>query len=825
MVEKNKQYQLLDKSAYTFTGCLTNPAEGLLLGNGDMAATVTVSQHEIRFRLTKSDCWDSRYQDIHARDCLTHDQLISWEKEYGFQWPTPVECDAPTPTWRENPENLHVYYASRTFHDYMHGPNPKPMGDFVVRHNGMYGVKISGKLEISTGLFTAVCDFGVGVLTLKAFIAKQSNTLHVRVESTDTIPKLQFILEKYPDNSAADMPLPVHEMEQERFGWLTQRIPAGYGVDEFAWCLAANYPAIRNNSYARGSYRIHLNNKMDKLNFQTIRTSTLEAGESFDCVVAATTTRQNGANLQEAAKALAEYEHEPDFTTAFSRQKDQMTAFWKKSGIWMEDEEAAKIWYRGIYAGNVFIKDNGMFPGVVCNIPVEDYSPWHGAQVWNMNIQRWTVHAFVTNHLEWIEAYTSALEKNRDVFQSFARENFGLEGIFPDFITIPFVPAEHAYVNNKWGRSMSMLGWIVQPVWFYYEYTKDLKWLKERAYPILREAAIFYAGFQKKYQKEPGADLYPSMQILEGPGWMPEFQGNRNLTDDLANFELVYNWAIQAAELLNVDPELKAQWQEAKSALPPIAYTWDGEKGTLAFGYSKELGYTDDTPYYLSKYLHGKWKNKESTNFPYDAQALWLIYPFEYLQGDGESDLEKVAAWRIRNMYDYTCHPNPLDESHGSVPYGALLRVDGRKWYDHTIKTIEECTLESGGYQMYIGSRTHKDSGAVGRMPETYVHPIQYISDILLQTQGGIVRVFPALPKGKAASFSGFRARGGFSVSADTDGANVHLEILSTLGGKCCIKLDEREVYSASTEILQENGYIYIDTEKGQTYSIDMRYV
>ena len=180
---------------------------------------------------------------------------------------------------------------------------------------------------------------------------------------------------------------------------------------------------------------------------------------------------------------------------------------------------------------------------------------------------------------------------------------------------------------------------------------------------------------------------------------------------------------------------------------------------------------------------------------------------------------------RIRNMHDHTCNPNPYDESHATGPYGALLRVDGRKWYEHTIKTIEECTQESGVYNMYFGSRTHRDSGVVGRMPETYVHPIQYISDILLQTQGGVIRVFPALPKGKEASFFGFRARGGFSVNADTDGTNVHLEILSTLGGKCHIELDEREVCSASAEIKCEKGFITMDTEAGQTYHIDMRYV
>ena len=75
-----RQAQLLQKAAFTFDGCLTNPMEGFVLGNGDMAAIVTAMQHEVRFHLTKSDCWDARYENDHRRDTLHHDDLIKWEK-------------------------------------------------------------------------------------------------------------------------------------------------------------------------------------------------------------------------------------------------------------------------------------------------------------------------------------------------------------------------------------------------------------------------------------------------------------------------------------------------------------------------------------------------------------------------------------------------------------------------------------------------------------------------------------------------------------------------------------------------------------------------
>lgn len=140
--------------------------------------------------MTKSDCWDSRFESDHQAETLPHDELIRLEKEYGFSWPTPVECDAPRPTWRENPENIQVNYASSSFGDYLHGPNPKPMGTFIVRHNGLYGMKLSGKLEIATGELSVCCDFGEGVLTVSAFVDRKTNVLYVRTAAGEQFRKL-----------------------------------------------------------------------------------------------------------------------------------------------------------------------------------------------------------------------------------------------------------------------------------------------------------------------------------------------------------------------------------------------------------------------------------------------------------------------------------------------------------------------------------------------------------------------------------------------------------------------------------------------------------
>jgi hypothetical protein len=59
------------------------------------------------------------------------------------------------------------------------------------------------------------------------------------------------------------------------------------------------------------------------------------------------------------------------------------------------------------------------------------------------------------------------------------------------------------------------------------------------------------------------------------------------------------------------------------------------------------------------------------------------------------------------------------------------------------------------------------------------------ISELLVQSVGDIIRVFPAWPKEKDARFADLRAQGGFLVSAQQNrGKVVCVNVVSTVGGE-----------------------------------------
>lgn len=811
--------RMLQEASMTFEGPVNNPLEGLLIGNGDMGAYVTVDQHEIKFSLCKNDIWDSRFANEFGDYALKHDDLIRYEEENGFRWPTPVENDSPKPTWDSNPDNIEVTYTVPSFQNWMTGPNPKPAGSFIVRHNGLSSVEIAGRLDIATGIFYVDYTFETGVLSVEAFIEPVKNALMVKVSKQGGVPKLELIVEKLPDS--VDKTIPMAEVWEtgEHLAYLTQKIPAGYGVEEFSWCLAANYPPITKNGYTRGSYRCYIKHKLDVLAYKTIRTFTFMDEEPLVLAVGVATSEDTDNIVAEAEK-LACIGGTINYDEAKAEKVEEMTAFWEKSNVWLDDEDLAKTWYVGLYGFKNRISKNDLFTNFVGGMATDDYSAFHGSVIWNMNIQRFTSPVFVANHLEWVQSYSKFLKKNEDQFKFLAESLFGLEGIYIEFISLPTVPKENSYVNNKWGRSLATLGWCLQPLWFYYEYTKDKEWLRTEAYPMLRQAANFYAAYMDKYQKENGGDIYPSMQMIEGPGWMEDFKGNRNVIDDLVMFKQTFEWVIASAEALDVDEEDVAKWKEALASVPPIKYEWDGEQGSIAYGYSDELGYADMGIYYLGEHLQGKWPTEDDLTFPYETVSQWLTYPYEYITGDGETDLDKIAAYRINKMKDFSRHEVAVPNNHAGVPFCSLLRVGGANYYESAAKEIRRYIMHSGQFWECENTEHFNNTGTMGRMPEMLYFPIQCINDILLQTQGDFIRIFPALPKGKSANFTNLRARSGFFVSASTDGKTITAEIRSELGEMCTVKTFGRTVVAMPEGAVAAEKQISFPTVKDGVYKI-----
>ena len=116
--------------------------------------------------------------------------------------------------------------------------------------------------------------------------------------------------------------------------------------------------------------------------------------------------------------------------------------------------------------------------------------------------------------------------------------------------------------NN--GRELSYLpcrtwqssgAWVAQLYWWRYQYSGDLEFLREVAYPLMREIAQFYRGFVVA-DAEGLYHSFPSTSPEQSPWWA---------TDpgvDLALIPLHMRATVEASCLVDCDEELRAGWQD-----------------------------------------------------------------------------------------------------------------------------------------------------------------------------------------------------------------------------------------------------------------------
>ena len=95
-------------------GLLTSPQEGLVIGNGDLAASIQIYSHELKLNLGKNDVWDVRHDSptITEDIAITQDELISYVREHGVV--TPEFLFKPG-----KPGDPDIFYSARTIAAYL----------------------------------------------------------------------------------------------------------------------------------------------------------------------------------------------------------------------------------------------------------------------------------------------------------------------------------------------------------------------------------------------------------------------------------------------------------------------------------------------------------------------------------------------------------------------------------------------------------------------------------------------------------------------------------------------------------------------------------
>ncbi|TMV44731.1 glycoside hydrolase family 95 protein [Paenibacillus mesophilus] len=243
---------------------------------------------------------------------------------------------------------------------------------------------------------------------------------------------------------------------------------------------------------------------------------------------------------------------------------------------------AEKMWQFGRYLFISATRADGM--------PVPLYGLWGGEYrlMWshfmaNENIQMMYWHASVGGLSELVPALFRYYEGMIDVFRDNARKLYGCRGIFIPAGTTPKVgtPFQTVPVILYWTGAA---GWLAQHFYEYGLFTGDRTYLKERALPFMREAALFYKDFFEEgedgyYRSYPSVSPENTPANFFPPGPKPlahPMPCTINATLDFAIAKELLTNLIEGSREAGVYGEELGGWEAMLRRIPPYEINDDG---------------------------------------------------------------------------------------------------------------------------------------------------------------------------------------------------------------------------------------------------------
>lgn len=306
--------------------------------------------------------------------------------------------------------------------------------------------------------------------------------------------------------------------------------------------------------------------------------------------------------------------------------------------------------------------------------------------------------------------------------------------------------------------------WLTQHLWEHYLFTQDKFFLKNKAYPIMKEAALFFNNF---LIKDPATGY-----LISTPSNSPEQGGLvAGPTMDHQIIRTLFNNVIAAAQILKTDaPLIKTLQQKATQ----IAPNKSGRLGQLQ-EWMKDVDDSSNKHRHIS-HLWGMYPGNEIN---YDATPEVMNAAKQSLLFRGDEATGWSLGWKIN------CWARFKDAEHALTMVKMLLSPvkGGAGSYPNLFDAHPPFQID-GNF-----------GGAAG------------IGEMLLQSHTGFIDVLPALPAAFAnGEVKGICARGGFVLDMKWNGGKLQqLKVVSKAGNNLLIRYQGKVI-----EVKTKTNGIYI---------------
>ncbi len=360
-------------------------------------------------------------------------------------------------------------------------------------------------------------------------------------------------------------------------------------------------------------------------------------------------------------------------------------------------------------------------------------TPWPYA-TWNLNVQLtyWPFNA--SGHLREAESLPRRLWEHRDqlrknvVPERFRHDSYAIGRAATETLNSPLLISSHQH--NEIGN----LPWALHNVWLQYRHTMDDGFLRERLFPLLKGSINYYL-----HVLEEGDDGRLHLPVTHSPEYGDAADANYDLS--------LLRWGCRTLlwidERLQLNDDRAERWREVLDRLTD--YPGDDEQG-----------------YYIGRDAKYAKSHRHYSH-------LLMIYPLYLVNTDqpgARKQIEKsVSHWHSlpRHLLGYSFT--------GSASIFASLG-DG-----------DRALAKLNGLRSFLLANTMYREG--GPVIETPLSAAQSIHDLLVQSWGETIRVFPAVPSAwKDVVIDRLRTEGAFELSAKRAGGKTLWVRLKSLAGE-----------------------------------------
>jgi alpha-L-fucosidase 2 len=429
-------------------------------------------------------------------------------------------------------------------------------------------------------------------------------------------------------------------------------------------------------------------------------------------------------------------------------------------------------------------------------------TPWTGGYWHNINVQMNYWGAKTTDLAETFEPYIDYFQAYLPKAKEYAREFMREQR--PDRYSE--IPGENGWTFGNGSNAYTLpesvphsgpgtQAFITIMLMEYYNFTQDIEFLREVAYPAMRMLSQFYA--KSLIETKDGKLLVEKSASPEiKHPWPHPTPGGKHYETVGCTYDQSLVWQnhtdlLRAAEILGIkdDPFLET----VRSQIPRLDPIYIGASGQIKeFREEDAYGEIGDPHHRHISQLVGLYPG----NLINSSKPEWMTAASKTLDLRGNN----ATGWAMAHRMN------------------ARARLkDGEKAHEVFSKFIREKTLPN----LWTVHPPFQIDGNLGVMAG--------MAEMLQQSHEGFIEPIPALPKvWNTGSFSGLVARGNFKVSAKWDKRRLtNLSIESRSGKSCRLRILSVAVASITDERGQAVDFDYdlpfmisFPTEKGKIYQI-----